>query len=80
MAGELEEREDAIVAWRSVLDDFGPTGPVLGSLVDLYEGAELWAELAETVETWLDLSEDDDERIELLSSLGPAICATTVRT
>ncbi|MFP6686307.1 MAG: hypothetical protein VB934_16430, partial [Polyangiaceae bacterium] len=70
LSDEIDDRTEGIAAWRGVLDDFGPDGAVLGALVDLYELAEAWNEVAETIEVWLDLSEDEDERIELLTSLG----------
>jgi tetratricopeptide (TPR) repeat protein len=70
LTDHLDAGDEAIAAWRGVLDDFGPDGLVLGALVDLYEDAERWDDLVEALKSWLDLSKDEDERIELLASVG----------
>ncbi|MEM1030167.1 MAG: tetratricopeptide repeat protein [Myxococcota bacterium] len=70
LGGELGQTTDAIAAWRSVLDDFGPDRDTLSALARLYDGAERWDDLAEIYETWLGVSEEASEQIELLASLG----------
>jgi golgin subfamily B member 1 len=70
LAGQLDDENDAIVAWRSVLDDFGPERSTLASLSALYEKAKRWPDLAETLEVDLSLAEADTERLGLLTRLG----------
>jgi tetratricopeptide (TPR) repeat protein len=70
LAEHLEQTGEAINAWRSVLDDFGPELDTLSALSDLYEKAERWEDLAEVVEVWLSLVDEFDERVELFTRLG----------
>lgn len=49
----LGEVDDAISAWRAVLDDFGPEPLVLEPLSSLYEAAERFDDLAETLDAWI---------------------------
>jgi tetratricopeptide (TPR) repeat protein len=66
----LTDVAEAILAYRSVLDDFGADREVLGALVRLYEKAEQWPDLAETLEADLALATTDADRIALLTKLG----------
>src|SRR4029079_8945832 len=61
---------EAILAYRSVLDDFGADRGVLSALENLYEKAEQWPDLSETLEAELGLATADDDRITLLTKLG----------
>ena len=65
---------EAIVAYRSVLDDFGADRDILGALEKLYEKASLWPDLAETLEAELAIvaegAANDPDRIALLTKLG----------
>lgn len=61
---------EAILAYRSVLDDFGADGEVLSALERLYEKAEQWPDLAETLEAELGLATADADRIAFLTKLG----------
>lgn len=70
LGGELDQTSEAISAWRAVLDDFGPDRDTLSALARLYDKAERWEDLAEVYENWLSISEETDEQIELLASLG----------
>ena len=70
LAGELKQTEEAITAWRAVLDDFGPEADTLAALAKLYEKAERWQDLGETYETWLLETEEVDERVRLYAALG----------
>ena len=67
---KLEDPNDAIDAWRAVVDEFGPAKQPLEALEPLYRRAERWDELAEVYETHLDLVEDVEPRLELLAKLG----------
>ena len=72
LAEELEEIDEAINAWRAVLDDFGHEPRILGALAGLYEKAEQWQDLAEIFDSWLALSDEVDERVRLFAGLGDA--------
>jgi tetratricopeptide (TPR) repeat protein len=47
---KLDDRENAIVAWNDVLASFGQDGETLSALARLYEAAERWSELLETLD------------------------------
>jgi tetratricopeptide (TPR) repeat protein len=70
LGDRLADVPEAILAYRSVLDDFGADRNVLGALVKLYEKAEQWPDLAETLEADLALATSDADRIGLLTKLG----------
>jgi tetratricopeptide (TPR) repeat protein len=70
LADRIGDVPEAILAYRSVLDDFGADRDVLGALVALYEKAEQWPDLAETLEAELALATVDADRIALLTKLG----------
>ncbi|MDB5216888.1 MAG: domain protein putative component of TonB system, partial [Myxococcaceae bacterium] len=75
LGDRLSDVPEAILAYRSVLDDFGADREVLGALVKLYEKAEQWPDLAETLEADLALVSTttpgaDADRIALLTKLG----------
>jgi tetratricopeptide (TPR) repeat protein len=61
LGDELAAVDEAIAAWRGVLDDFGPEASVLEPLAALYEKAERFEDLAEVLETWLGLARDGVE-------------------
>ena len=66
----LGETAEAILAYRAILDDFGADRQVLGALVALYERAEQWPDLAETLESDLALANDPRDRVALLTRIG----------
>ncbi len=70
LADELHETLDAINAWRAVLDDFGAEPDTLAALSRLYKKAERWEDLAEVYDSWLALSDEVDQRVELYAGLG----------
>ena len=61
---------EAIVAYRSVVDDFGADREILGALELLYQKAAQWPDYAETLQAELGLVTDDVDRIALLTKLG----------
>jgi tetratricopeptide (TPR) repeat protein len=67
MLGDIDE---AILAHRAVLDDFGADRAVLGALAALYEKGDRWRDLAETLEADLGLASEASDRIELFSRMG----------
>jgi len=70
LADDLGDVPEAILAYRAVLDDFGAEATVLAALARLYEKAERWQDLAETLEAQLSIANDEGERVELTCSLG----------
>ncbi len=70
LADKLTDVPEAILAYRAVLDDFGADKATLSALETLYEVAERWNDLAETLEAHLGLAEGDAEKIATLARLG----------
>jgi golgin subfamily B member 1 len=67
---KLSDVPEAILAYRSITDDFGPDASTLSALASLYEVADRFQDLAETLETELSLAETQARRLELLAHLG----------
>ncbi len=67
---KLADVPEAILAWRAVIDEFGPDAMTMKALERLYQAAERWTDLAEAIETHLTLVEEPTERLELLARLG----------
>ncbi|MBM4356563.1 MAG: tetratricopeptide repeat protein [Deltaproteobacteria bacterium] len=55
---QLVAIDEAVDAWRAVIDDFGPEPSVLEPLAALYEKAERYEDLAEVLDAWLSLARD----------------------
>ncbi len=72
LADKIGDTGEAIAAWRALLDGFGPERATLGALAKLYERAERWTDLAETLEVDLSLVDDTDARAAILARLGDA--------
>ena len=70
LADKLTDVTEAILAYRAIVDDFGAERATLGALETLYEIADRWQDLAETLETELGLAESPADRLALLSRLG----------
>ena len=70
LTDKLDDVPEATLAWRTIVDEFGPDRPTLESLEALYEKAERWIDLAETFETHLSLAEEPEDRLALLVRLG----------
>jgi golgin subfamily B member 1 len=70
LADKIGDVPEAIAAWRAVLDELGPERPTLAALEALYEKAERWAELGETLEVDLSLADDTESRLGLYARLG----------
>src|SRR5262249_6961367 len=70
LADKIGDVPEAITAWRAVLDEFGPERPTLAALEALYEKAERWSDLAETLEVDLSLADDTESRLGLYARLG----------
>ncbi|MFT3775594.1 MAG: tetratricopeptide repeat protein [Minicystis sp.] len=70
LADKIGDVPEAITAWRAVLDEFGPERPTLAALEALYEKAEQWSDLADTIEVDLSLADDTESRLGLYARLG----------
>lgn len=70
LSTKLDDDVEAINAWRAVLDEFGPDRATLAALGKLYEKAERWADLADTIDADLNLADEVDERLALWVRLG----------
>jgi tetratricopeptide (TPR) repeat protein len=70
LANELDDKAEAILAYRAVLEEFGPERTTLSALERLYEATQRYADLAETLDIDLGLSEEPAARIEVLARLG----------
>lgn len=67
---QLKDVPEAILAWRAVIDEFGPDATCMKAIEALYQTAERWTDLADAMETHLTLVEEPSERLELLARLG----------
>ncbi|MEO6576373.1 MAG: hypothetical protein ABIP89_21145, partial [Polyangiaceae bacterium] len=72
LADKLSDVTEAILAYRALLDEFGPTREMLAAMETLYEIADRWEDLVETMEMSLSLAETPDARLGLLAKLGRA--------
>ncbi len=66
----LGDVEEAILAYRATLDDFGADRVVLGELAKLYETSDKWRDLSESLEAELALATETADRVTLLARLG----------
>ncbi len=67
---KLTDVGEAIAAYRVIVDDFGPERPVLSALATLYEIADRWTDLAETLEAELVLADTPEDKLAILARLG----------
>jgi tetratricopeptide (TPR) repeat protein len=67
---KLSDVSEAILAYRTIIDDFGPDTGTLSSLATLYDVADRFQDLAETLEAELTLAETNEARLALLARLG----------
>ncbi len=70
LADKLTDVAEAILAYRTVVDDFGADRASLSSLATLYELADRWPDLAEVLETDLGLAESPADKLAILARLG----------
>jgi tetratricopeptide (TPR) repeat protein len=70
LADRIGDVPEAIMAYRVLVDEFGPERSALSALEKLYESAERWHDLAETIEARLAIADDNEERLALLAKLG----------
>lgn len=70
LADKLTDVDEAILAYRVVVDDFGPDRASLASLASLYEVADRWQALADTLEVDLGLADSSADKLAILARLG----------
>jgi golgin subfamily B member 1 len=66
----LNEVDEAILAYQSLVADFGPNAESLVALESLFHTAERWMDLGDTYEQHLEIVQSDAERLDLLAKLG----------
>ena len=70
LAEKVSDVTEAILAYRSVIDDFGADRSSLASLGNLYEVADRWQDLADTLEADLALADASTDKLVILARLG----------
>jgi tetratricopeptide (TPR) repeat protein len=70
LADKLGDVGEAILSYRTVVDDFGMEIGSLASLATLYGQAGRWQDLADTLEAEIDLAANSSDKIQLLARLG----------
>ena len=70
LADKMSDVEEAILAYRAVVDDFGPDRASLAALGSLYEVADKWRDLADSLEVDLGLAETAQDKLAVLTRLG----------
>lgn len=70
LASKLDDVPEAILGWRAVLDEFGQERPTLAALESLYEKAERWGDLEESLVSDLALADEVRDRLDLFARLG----------
>ncbi|HWL85144.1 MAG TPA: hypothetical protein VNO21_05045, partial [Polyangiaceae bacterium] len=70
LGDKLVDVPEAILAYRALVDEFGPDEGALSALERLYETAERWPDLAETLEARLSIADGEESRLGLLAKLG----------
>jgi tetratricopeptide (TPR) repeat protein len=66
----LTEIDGAITAYRAVIEDFGADRTSLAALAMLYQLADRWQDLADTLEADLALAETPGDKLHILARLG----------
>ncbi len=70
LGAKLEDTNEAVLAYRTVVDEFGPDPALLVALAGLYAKAGSHHDLAETLTLQLDAAEEEAERLDLFVALG----------
>lgn len=70
LAEKLSDPDEAISAYRSVIDEFGADRASLSALASLYQQTGRWRELAETLEADMALADSAGDKLALLARLG----------
>lgn len=67
---KLGDRDNAVVAYNAVLDNFGKDRDTLAALARLYQAQEKWQDLLDVLEMDLELAERADEKAEIRFRAG----------
>jgi tetratricopeptide (TPR) repeat protein len=70
LADKLSDVGEAILAYRAVVDDYGADRESLAALAVLYDIADRWQDLADTLETDLALAEAPVDKLAILARMG----------
>jgi tetratricopeptide (TPR) repeat protein len=70
LSDKLADVPEAILAYRTVIDDFGADRGSLASLSNLYELADRWHDLADALEADLALADTAADKLAILARLG----------
>jgi tetratricopeptide (TPR) repeat protein len=70
LADKIGDVGEAILAYRTIVDDFGADIASLASLAELYSKAEHWQDLADTLEAEIELVSGSADKIQLYARLG----------
>jgi tetratricopeptide (TPR) repeat protein len=70
LGDKLHDVPEAILGYRAIVDEFGPDAATLAALATLYDAADRFEDLAETLEKDLELAETQERRLALLAHLG----------
>ena len=70
LAEKIKDTDEAILAYRAVLDDFGADLGLLRALGSLYEAASRYGDLAETLESELSLIDNPADKLAIYARLG----------
>lgn len=70
LADKLSDADEAISAYRAVIDEFGADRGSLSALASLYQHTARWRELAETLEADMALADSPADKLALLARLG----------
>lgn len=67
---ELNQPEESISLYREILELDPTSAQALGALEELFEGQQLWGDLADNVSRQLELADDPDRQINLMLRLA----------
>ncbi len=70
LSEKLTDVDEAILAYRLVVDDYGADRESLAALAGLYEVADRWQDLADALEADLALAETAADKLAILARLG----------
>jgi tetratricopeptide (TPR) repeat protein len=70
LAEKLSDVDEGILAYRAVVDAYGPDRESLAALASLYEVADRWQDLADTLEADLALADAPSDKLAVLARLG----------
>jgi golgin subfamily B member 1 len=70
VSDRLNDLDMAVNVWRRLMEELGPDRQSLSALEGLHERQKAWPELADTLESHLEVADQGTEQLELLAKLG----------